>query len=341
MCVRKDREGPTATTRPDPLVLLVDDGEDDVLLARMALRRTGIPHRLEVAKDGEAALAWVECDRPAADVPAVVLLDLKLPRKDGREVLRAIRGNPCTARVPVVVLSSSRLEQDVLDAYTLGANSYISKPIDFGVFQSTVSVLLPCWLSLNIAPSFVPRAGPRSELEEALAAPVFVPPVLPEAPAPIRRATDVLVIDGSDADRAATTAALATMLGRERILTVSSYREAASFLERLGGPPPLLAGGAPRLVFVDANLPDGDGRDLLQAIRYRCDHQILLVVFARNPTATFVGDCYRLKVNSVVAKPDEPAAYHDALRILAHYWIHLNEPPPAPKSGTHARVRPG
>lgn len=328
-------------TRPDPLVLLVDDGEDDVLLARMALRRTGIPHRLEVAKDGEAALAWVACERPAADVPAIVLLDLKLPRKDGREVLRAIRGNPCTARVPVVVLSSSRLEQDVLDAYTLGANSYISKPIDFGVFQATVSVLLPCWLSLNIPPPFVPRTGPRSELEEALAAPVLVPPVLPDAPAPIRRATDVLVVDGSSVDRAATTAALATMLGRERILTVSSCREGASLLERLGGPPPLLSDNAPRLVFVDTNLPDGDGRDLLQAIRYRGSSQILIVVFTRDPTPPFVGECYRLKVNSVVAKPDDPDAYRDALRILAHYWIHLNEPPPSPKSPTQPRARPG
>ncbi|MFN7144455.1 MAG: response regulator [Myxococcota bacterium] len=319
----------------------MDDSEDDILLAQMALRRTGIPHRLEVARDGEAALAWLTCDRAATEIPAVVLLDLKLPRRDGREVLRALRGHPCTARVPVVVLSSSRLEQDVLDAYTLGANSYISKPIDFGVFQSTVSVLMPCWLRLNVASPFQPRVGPRSELDEALAAPIFVPPVLPEAPAPLRRSTDVLVIDGSDADRAATTAALATTLGRDRILALSSFRESAEFFKRFGGPPPLLSDAAPRLVFVDANLPDGDGRDLLQALRYRGNHHILIVVFARDPTPAFVGECYRLKVNSVVAKPEDPAAYHDAIRLLAHYWIHVNEPPPAPKSGTQPRARPG
>lgn len=313
----------------DPLVLLVEDGEDDIELARMALHESGHPHRLRVARDGREAIDYLQSDERFNEVPAVVLLDLKLPMADGKTVLREVRGTPCTSRVPVVVLSSSRLEQDVLDAYTLGANSFVQKPMDFGAFRTGVSVLLTCWLRMNVP---APAEGWASTAIQALPrrrrAGV-------EEEVPAHRA-DIVVIDANAADRAATVESLRDVVGPETIAGLSSFRAASSLLQQVGGPPPLLKAGTPRLLFVDADLPDGDGRDLLQSIRYRCDHHTIVVVFTRDPDPGFVGECYRLKVNSVVSKPADPDAYREAVRFLGHYWITLNEQPPRPDS----RLRP-
>ncbi|MFN7145241.1 MAG: response regulator, partial [Myxococcota bacterium] len=130
---------------PKPTVLLVEDNEDDAALAEMALARSGHDHTLRVARDGQEAIEILHELQPAGVQPALVLLDLKLPRVDGRGVLRELRGDPTTVRVPVVVLTSSRLEQDVLDAYALGANSYFQKPVDFASFERDMALLLTTW----------------------------------------------------------------------------------------------------------------------------------------------------------------------------------------------------
>ena len=136
-------------------ILLVEDNEDDVLLTLRALRKNDVENRVLVARDGAEALTLLFGEGEGAeppDPPRLILLDLKLPKRSGIEVLRAVRANPRTKLLPVVVLTSSREEQDLIDSYSLGANSYIRKPIDFEEFVETVRQLGLYWLVWNEAP---------------------------------------------------------------------------------------------------------------------------------------------------------------------------------------------
>ena len=138
-----------------PLVLLVEDNEKDELLARHALGATGIAAQLEVAHDGEEALRVLLGDGKAAHrpvQPALVLLDLNLPKVDGHEVLRRLASSDRTRHLPVVVLTSSNDEQDVASAYELGARSYVCKPIEFEQFVNALRVTLAYWLTANVPP---------------------------------------------------------------------------------------------------------------------------------------------------------------------------------------------
>lgn len=142
-------------------ILLVEDNDDDVRLTQRALQKNGITNELVVRGDGLAALAYLRAatgpgDRPAGRLPAVILLDLKLPRLDGLEVLRQIRADPLLRRLPVVILTTSQEQQDVLRSYDLGANSYIRKPVDFEQFTSAIQQLGLYWLILNEPPPLVP-----------------------------------------------------------------------------------------------------------------------------------------------------------------------------------------
>jgi CheY-like chemotaxis protein len=141
----------------DKTILLVEDNPDDEELTIRALRKNGIVNELVVARDGVQALdylfgrgEWVGRDTSA--MPAVVLLDLKLPRVDGLEVLQNMRSDPRTELVPVVVLTSSREEQDILKSYSLRVNSYVRKPVDFTQFTEAVKHLGMYWLLLNELP---------------------------------------------------------------------------------------------------------------------------------------------------------------------------------------------
>jgi len=134
-------------------ILLVEDNDDDVRLTKRALHRNAIVNELVVVSDGVAALSYL---RAAADrldggsaLPALVLLDLKLPRMDGLEVLQQLRADPRLRRQPVVILTSSREEHDILESYDRGANSYIRKPVDFEQFSAAVRQLGLYWLVLN------------------------------------------------------------------------------------------------------------------------------------------------------------------------------------------------
>jgi two-component system, response regulator len=141
-------------TRP---ILLVEDNEDDVRLTRRAFRKNNIMNQLVVVGDGVAALQHLHAAaNPAGDptlvLPAVVLLDLKLPKLDGLEVLRRIRSDPQLRRQPVVILTTSKEDQDVVTSYDLGANSYIRKPVDFEQFCAALNQLGLYWLVLNEPP---------------------------------------------------------------------------------------------------------------------------------------------------------------------------------------------
>ena len=139
------------TERP---ILLVEDNPDDEALTLRAFSKNKIANPVIVARDGVEALDYLfgtgnHAGRDTAIMPAVVLLDLKLPRIDGLEVLRRIRAHERTALLPVVVLTTSKEQQDILEAYRLGANSYIRKPVDFERFIQAVGLLGVYWLSLN------------------------------------------------------------------------------------------------------------------------------------------------------------------------------------------------
>lgn len=140
-----------ANERP---ILLVEDNPDDEALTLRAFGKNKIPNPVVVARDGVEALDYLfgtgaHAGRDLSVMPAVVLLDLKLPRIDGLEVLRRIRAGEHTALLPVVVLTTSKEQQDISEAYHLGANSYIRKPVDFERFIQAVGQLGVYWLSLN------------------------------------------------------------------------------------------------------------------------------------------------------------------------------------------------
>ena len=131
-------------------ILLVEDSPDDVALTLRAFRKQNIGNEVVVAKDGEEALDYLHGKRKFN--PALVLLDLKLPKVSGLEVLKKIRENEETKLCPVVVLTSSKEEKDLIESYKLGANSYIRKPVDFGQFSEAVRTLGLYWLVLNEVP---------------------------------------------------------------------------------------------------------------------------------------------------------------------------------------------
>jgi len=138
-------------------ILLVEDNQDDEELTLRALSRNNITNQVQVVRDGQEALDWLEATGPHAgrdpdDVPALVLLDLKLPKIDGLEVLRRLRANPRTALVPVVILTSSKEDRDRASGYQSGANSYVQKPVDFTQFVDAVRQLGMYWLMLNEPP---------------------------------------------------------------------------------------------------------------------------------------------------------------------------------------------
>lgn len=139
------------------VILLVEDSADDEALTLRALSRNNIGNEVVVARDGEEALDWLfatgrHADRDNREQPALVLLDLKLPKIDGLDVLRRIRAHAETRLVPVVILTSSREDQDRLRGYLNGANSYIRKPIDFAHFVEAVRQVGLYWLVLNEPP---------------------------------------------------------------------------------------------------------------------------------------------------------------------------------------------
>jgi CheY-like chemotaxis protein len=138
-------------------ILLVEDNRDDELLMLRALQRNCIPNQVVVVRDGVEALDFLfatgaHAGRDPDEMPQVVLLDLKLPRVDGLEVLRRVRADQRTRLLPVVVLTSSKEEEDVARSYTLGANSYVRKPVDFTQFTDAIRTLGLFWLLVNEFP---------------------------------------------------------------------------------------------------------------------------------------------------------------------------------------------
>lgn len=141
----------------EAVILLVEDNPDDEALTLRALRKANVMNAVVVARDGVEALEYLHGTGPgtaaaAKGLPQLVLLDLKLPRVDGLEVLRRVRADERTRLLPIVILTSSNEEEDRLAGYSLGANSYVRKPVDFGQFTEAVRQLGLYWLLLNQPP---------------------------------------------------------------------------------------------------------------------------------------------------------------------------------------------
>ena len=137
----------------DAPILLVEDNPDDEALTRRAFKRSNVANDLNVVRDGQEALDYLfGDDSPAKQPPALILLDLKLPKVDGLQVLKEIRAHEETKLIPVVILTSSREETDLIAGYGGGANSYVRKPVDFDQFAESVRQLGLYWLVVNEAP---------------------------------------------------------------------------------------------------------------------------------------------------------------------------------------------
>ena len=135
-------------------ILLVEDNPGDAVLARVALDGGKMNNELDVVDDGEKAMAFLRREGPYADAqrPDLILLDLNLPKMDGRQVLAAIKSDEALKRIPVVILTTSRAEEDVLKSYNLHANCYITKPIDLNQFLHVVRSIEDFWLSIVVLP---------------------------------------------------------------------------------------------------------------------------------------------------------------------------------------------
>jgi two-component system response regulator len=146
-------------------ILLVEDNPKDLKLAMHALSSRMLANKIEVARDGEEALDYLFCrgryaDRNFNHQPRLVLLDLKLPKVDGLDVLRAVKSDPRTKAIPVVILTASSEEKDLVESYKLGANAYIQKPVDFDQFRQIVEQVGLFWLVVNQPPppaAFTPK----------------------------------------------------------------------------------------------------------------------------------------------------------------------------------------
>jgi two-component system response regulator len=159
-------------------ILLVEDNPNDVTLALRALKRNNFANHVQVARDGAEALEFIFCTGPYShrqieNGPKVILLDLKLPKIDGIEVLRRIKSDPRTRPIPVVVLTPSREERDIIASYELGANSYVVKPVDFDQFVEAVRQLGCYWLLLNQTPTALAARSAPNPLSAGLSAASF------------------------------------------------------------------------------------------------------------------------------------------------------------------------
>ncbi len=138
-------------------ILLVEDNPNDVELTLRALKKNNLANRVVVVKDGAEALDFIFAtgdysERDILNVPKVVFLDLKLPKVDGLEVLRRMKSDERTSKIPVVVLTSSQEDRDIVESYKLGVNSYVTKPVDFDQFISSVQEIGLYWLIVNKPP---------------------------------------------------------------------------------------------------------------------------------------------------------------------------------------------
>lgn len=144
------------TPKTNSYIILVEDNSDDIELTRLAFNQNRFANRIEVFKDGEEAYDFLLSENSKLAEygdPVFILLDLKLPKIDGLELLKQLKENPKTRHIPVIILTSSKQEDDIMRGYELGANSYVRKPVDYNNFVKTVNTLGIYWLAVNEPPT--------------------------------------------------------------------------------------------------------------------------------------------------------------------------------------------
>ncbi|MEX0684777.1 MAG: response regulator [Balneolales bacterium] len=143
----------TQTDIKPSYILLIEDNPDDAELTQLAFQQNNFANKIINLEDGEESLNFFFGEKPNGveinGYPVIILLDLKLPKVDGHEILRQLKSNKATKRIPVVILTSSKEEEDIINGYDLGANSYVRKPVDYKEFVKTVNNLGVYWLAIN------------------------------------------------------------------------------------------------------------------------------------------------------------------------------------------------
>ncbi len=310
-------------------ILLVEDKPDDVKLTQHAFRRSGLTDEIAVARDGVEALEYVfatggQAGRDRAAQPAVILLDLKLPKVDGLEVLQRLRADRATRLIPVVVLTSSQEERDRIASYSLGANSYVRKPVEFDQFVDAVRQLGLYWLRLNEPP--LAGRSPGGDAQRSRN---------PDTGAPRRPLgkiadyrTLLLVEDNPDDVKLVLRAFRSCDLG-EDVVIVRDGAEALDFLlePRVRAAEDNATG--PAVVLLDLKLPRVNGLEVLRQIRAHPRTRCLpVVVLTNSADEGDIGGCYELGANSYVLKRADFEAFSETIRTLSSYWLRLNVPPP-------------
>lgn len=291
---------------PEPSILLIEDNPDDRDLAGLALSRAGSGHPLEVAADGADALDRL-FDRETT-LPVLVLLDLNLPRVDGRQLLREMRRHDRTQHVPVVVLTSSGAERDVLESYEAGANAYVVKPLDFHDFQAAIVSILDAWLGLH----------PTSAVDLVSAHP----------PAPTSQ-HDVLVALADEEERRVAAACYAPETGGvvHTAGTVAAANRTVDLVRDTLGH-----------VHVDHHLPDGDATEVVRHLRLALDHRATAVVLTERTSDGPMRALHSplppgVRANACAVRPEDPADLPRELRALARFWLGRNRVPGNPNRG--------
>jgi CheY-like chemotaxis protein len=240
-------------------ILLVEDNPGDVDLTLEAFRAVEVPHELSHTWNGEAALAYLrgEGEYTWATRPDMILLDLNLPRKDGREVLAEIKQDPELCEIPVIVLTTSHAERDIQEAYRLHANSYIVKPVELEEFFSAVRLVEQYWLSLTALPSGWKPWGPAEAAAEPPVPPKPEPPAGPAVALPLPEGlTRVLLVEDHPGDVELIQEYLAATESGLSVEVVASLSRARERLQT----------GGIDLVLLDLSLPDSMGLDTFSRV---------------------------------------------------------------------------
>lgn len=307
-----------------PRVLIVEDTEDDLDLAQMALARSGVPHQLAIARDGREAIAAL-IPQVGTNPPRVVLLDLKLPFVDGKEVLHRLRQDELGRLTPVVVLTSSSELRDAADAYKLGANCVVRKPVEAGTYFSAMALLARYWVEVNAAPEPGLGSPLREPHEGRPMAAILHPPGVRLAPTLGAR---TVAIVGDTALREGLWTGIARALPTARLVEVDRPEDVRAYVARPGVCGHGEGVACPSLLIFGTDMADADWRGFQHAIRTVADHRLRVVVVAADHAAQDVSDAYALRAGSVVRRPPDAQGLHDLGALLARYWLELSLPVP-------------
>jgi two-component system response regulator len=307
-------------------ILLVEDNAHDEMLAMRAFKKQKIVNHVHVVRDGAEALEFIFCTGQYADRaienPQVILLDLRLPHVSGIEVLRRIRSDPRTRLIPVVMLTASSEERDLIESYKLGVNSYIVKPVDFEQFNEVARHLGYYWLLLNYHPTSV--HGRRDAIPDAGRPAVS----LSNAKDPMaKNDIEILLVEDNPNDEMLAMHAFKKCNIANHVHVVRDGAEALEFVFCTG----VYADRGienPRVILLDLKLPLVDGIEVLRQIRSDPRTRLVPVVMLTSSSEERdVVEAYRLGVNSYIVKPVDFEQFNEVARHLGYYWLLLNKQP--------------